>query len=283
MELTLLTMRGQFVMEFKRSSHIKDLQQQQDILSIQKKVGAPLGIAPANKSESHRQDLVGKQYGSVKIYSPQVFWLGARHRRFIHVLCECMTCGYRNLISLSNLQSGKTKGCRACNQPEPIYPMWLYNRVQAMRARCLSPACNQYMAYGGRGIEFRFAGVKQGTLWIMENLGLPEFSSVVERSRMQLDRINPNGHYEPGNLRWLSVELNQQNKRGNQSVARMHKFRMDYPEILYSDATLKGFFWAGMTAEQIIERYHRPSIKPKGKYGTYSIADKTIASLVRDY
>lgn len=269
-------------MEFKKSLRTKVLQRPQDTLSTLPKVGAPLGIAPVNKSESHRPDLVNVQYGSVKIYDPQVFWLGARHRRFIHVLCECVTCGYRNLICLSNLQNGKTKGCRACNQSEPIYPMWLYNRVQGMRARCCSPSSDQYPAYGGRGVEFRFSGVKQGTLWIMENLGLPVFSSTADRSRIQLDRINPNGHYEPGNLRWLSVELNQQNKRGNQSVARMHKFRIDYPEIRYSDSTLKGFFWAGMTAEEIVARYGKPSIKPKGKYGTYSIPDLTIASLVRD-
>lgn len=269
-------------MESKKSLRTKVLQQPKDISSTPPKVGAPLGTAPANKSESHRPDLVGLRFGSVKIYDSQVFWLGARQRRFIHVLCECVTCGYRNLISLSNLQSGKTKGCRACNQPEPTYPMWLYNRVQAMRARCCSPSNDQYPAYGGKGVEFRFSGVKEGTLWIMENLGIPEFSTIAERSRIQIDRIDPYGHYEPGNLRWISVELNQQNKRGNQSVARMHKFRLDHPEIRYSDSTLRRFFWAGMTDEQVIRRYHKPSIKPKGKYGTYSTPDPTIASLVRD-
>lgn len=269
-------------MESKTSSRTKVLSQPKDTLSTLPKVGAPLGIAPANKSESQRPDLVGLQFGSVKIYDSQVFWLGAKHRRFIHVLCECVTCGYRNLISLLNLQSGKTKGCRACNQPEPDYPMWLYNRVQAMRARCCSPSCDQYVNYGAKKIEFRFSGVKEATLWIMKNLGLPEFNTVAERSRIQIDRIDPYGHYEPGNLRWLSVELNQQNKRGNQSVARMHKFRLENPEIRYSDSTLRGFFWAGMTEEQVIQRYHRPSIKPKGKYGTYSTPDPIIASLVRD-
>jgi hypothetical protein len=282
MELTLLITVELSAMESKKSLRTKGLQQQKDILSTPKKVGAPLGIAPANKSESHRPDLVGLQYGSVKIYDPQVFWLGARHRRFIHVLCECVTCGYRNLISLQNLQTGKTKGCRSCNQPEPVYPMWLYNRVQAMRARCCSKSNEQYAAYGGKGVEFRFSGVKQGTVWIMDNLGLPDFSSTIDRSRIQLDRIDPYGHYEPANLRWLSVELNQQNKRGNQCVARTHKFRINHPEIRYADSTLKRFFWAGMTEEQIIERYKQPSIKPKGKYGTYSMPDSTIASLVRD-
>lgn len=269
-------------MESKQSSRIKGLQPPLGTLSTPPKVGAPLGIVPANKSESHRPDLVGKKYGSVKIYDPQVFWLGARHRRFLHVLCECVQCGYRSLISLLNLEGGRTKGCRACNQPDASYPMWLYNRVQGMRARCCSPGNAQYPAYGGRGIEFRFSGVKEGTLWIMENLGLPSFTSIADRSRIQLDRTDPNGHYEPGNLRWLSVELNQQNKRGNQSVARTHKFRMDHPEIRYSDSTLKGFFWAGMTAEEIVERYSKPSIKPKGKYGTYLTPDPIIASLVRD-
>lgn len=270
-------------MESNKSLRTKVLQQPKDISSIPPKVGAPLGTAPANKSKSHRPDLVELQFGSVKIYDPQVFWLGARQRRFIHVLCECVTCGYRNLISLSNLQSGKTKGCKACNRPEPTYPMWLYNRVQAMRARCCSPSNEQYPAYGGKGVEFRFSGVKDGTLWIMENLRLPEFTTIAERSRIQIDRIDPYGHYEPGNLRWLSVELNQQNKRGNQSVARTHKFRLDHPKIRYSDSTLRRFFWAGMTDEQIIQRYHKPSIKPKGKYGTYLMPDPIIASLVRDF
>lgn len=268
-------------MESKKQSHTKVLQRPLDTLSTLPKVGAPLGSVPANKSESLRPDLVGKQYGSVKVYDQQVFWLGAKHRRFVHVLCECVGCGYRSLISLSNLEGGHTKGCRACNQPVPTYPMWLYNRVQAMRSRCMSQSNSEYPAYGGRGIEFRFGGVKNGTLWIMNNLGVPEYGSTTERSRIQLDRIDPNGHYEPGNLRWISVNMNQHNKCGNQAVARTHKFRLEYPEILYADSTLKRLFWSGMTDLQIIERYHKPSTKPKGKYGTYSIADPTIASLVR--
>lgn len=269
-------------MEFKKSSRTKGLRRPQDISSTLPKVGAPLGTAPPNKSESHRPDLVGLLFGSVKIIDQRVFWLGARHQMHIHVLCECVMCGYRNVINLQSLKTGKSKGCKSCNRPAPVYPMWLYNRVQSMKARCEAKSHPNYQTYGGRGIKFKFSGVKHATIWIMENLGLPEFKTVSERSRIQLDRIDPNGHYEPGNLRWLSVELNQQNKRGNQSVARMHKFRIEHPEILYSDSTLKRFFWAGMTADQIVERYKKPSLKPKGKYGTYSMPDHTIASLVRD-
>lgn len=277
MELTLSLTEAPSAMESRKQSPIKDSQQPQDISFTRRKVGAPLGIAPVNKSPSHRPDLIGKRFGSVKIISPNVLWLGAKSRRFIHVICECETCGYRSVISLSNLEGGRTKGCRTCNQPAPEYPLWLYARVQAMRARCRNPNDANYPRYGARGVEFRFDGVKAGTLWIMKNLGIPDHPEL-----MQLDRADPEGHYEPGNIRWLTVAQNQLNKRGNQAVARMHKFRLEHPEIHYSDSTLKRFFWSGMTDAQVIERFRRPSSKPKGKYGTYSTPDPTIASLVRD-
>jgi hypothetical protein len=156
--------------------------------------------------------------------------------------------------------------------------MWLYARVQAMRARCRNPKDSNYPRYGALGVEFRFEGVKAGTLWIMNNLGIPP-----NPEDMQLDRIKPEGHYEPGNIRWLTAAHNQLNKRGNQAVARMHKFRLEHPEIRYSDSTLKRLFWSGMTDAQVIERFHQPSSKPKGKFGTFSTPDPTIASLVRDY
>lgn len=264
-------------MATRKQSDTKVSKQRQGTSSIRKMVGAPLGSVPPNKSPSHRPDLVGRQFGRVKVISPDVLWLGLKHRRFIHVVCECVTCGYRAVISLSNLEGGRTAGCRHCGQPAPEYPQWLYARVQAMRARCRNPRDARFPQYGGRGIQFRFSGVKAGTLWIMKNIGCPERDPY-----LQLDRIDPDGHYEPGNLRWLRVEHNQLNKRGNQAVARMHKLRLEHPEVRYSDSTLKRLFWSGMSAEEIIERYNKPSAKPKGKYGTFSIADPEIASLVRD-
>ena len=35
----------------------------------------------------------------------------------------------------------------------------------------------------------------------------------------------------------------------------------------------------GLTDEQIVERFHRPSRKPKGVYGTFSTLDPEIVSL----
>jgi hypothetical protein len=132
-------------------------------------------------------------------------------------------------------------------------------------------------SYGGRGIKFNFEGVKAATLWIMENLGIPE-----NYKHCSLDRIDPDGHYEPGNIRWLHQRLDLMNKQGNQAGAKLHKFRIEHPEVQYADSTLKRLLWQGMSFEEIVERYHRKSSKPKGKFGTYSTPDPTIASLVRD-
>lgn len=261
------------------SSPIKGSQRLRGISSTRWTAGAPLGIAPANKSPSQRPDLVGVRFGSVKIISPEVLWLGAPQRRFIHVVCECETCRYRSLVSLSNLQTGRTKGCRTCNQPAAAYPSWLYARVQAQKHRCDNPNSAQYPAYGGRGIEFRFEGVKAGTLWIMENLGIPE-----DYKFKDLDRINPDGHYEPGNLRWLERRLNLVNRTGEQATAKMHWFRLRFPEVCYADHTMKQLITSGLTSEQLLERWRKSiSTKNKQKYGTYSMPDPAIASLVTGF
>lgn len=146
-----------------------------------------------------------------------------------------------------------------------------------MRARCNCKTDHNFPAYGGKGVEFRFEGVKAGTLWIMKHLGIP-----ANYRDLHLDRIDPYGHYEPGNLRWITVVHNQYNKRGHQASARAHRFRMEHPEIRYSDATLRDLFGLGLDDDAIVARFHRPSRKPKGKYGTYSMPDPSIASLVRD-
>jgi hypothetical protein len=65
-------------------------------------------------------------------------------------------------------------------------------------------------------------------------------------------------------------------------MAKVHQFKLAHPEIRYADSTLYTLINTGLTSEQIVERFHKPSYKPKGKYGTFSIADPEIASLAKD-
>lgn len=241
----------------------------------QRTVGALLGSVPTNRRPLSQPELVGQRFGSVMVISPEAVWLGPRAARHMHVLCECVTCGYRSVVALSNLQSGRTKGCRPCNQPRQV-PEWLRARAAGMKQRCTNAKDRRFKDYGGRGIEFRFDSPTICALWIVANLGLPD-----DPTKVELDRKDNDGHYEPGNLRWASRALNMSNTRVSKHSARMHLFRQSHPEVRYADASLRSFLAAGMSFEAIVAQWAMPSDKPKGKYGTCSTADPAIASLAK--
>ena len=238
-------------------------------------VGSHYGRQLEPWNQSRKPELLGKRYGSVQIVSDQIEYLGSVGNRHLHVRTECVTCGYRSIVALNPLQTGLSAGCRACNQPPPTYPQWLWGRCAAMKQRCTNPKDPGWQNYGARGIEFQWERPKDACLWIMEHLGIPE-----NHSTLDLDRIDNDGHYAPGNLRWVSRHQNAANRRRSR-LPRMHAFKFAHPDIRYADATLSKFIGEGLTNEEIVARWHTPSFKPKGKYGTYETPDPAIASLVR--
>jgi hypothetical protein len=138
----------------------------------------------------------------------------------------------------------------------------------------MNPKDQAYERYGGRGIQFRFKSPLAMAMWVEANLGLhPE---------LQLDRIDNEGHYEAGNLRYATRSLNQSNQRGGRWTAKMHKFRLLYPGVRYADSTIVNLIHRGLSYDEIAARFQKPSFKPKGVYGTFSTPDPAIASLSKD-
>ena len=74
-----------------------------------------------------------------------------------------------------------------------------------MKQRCNNPKCRAYARYGGRGItccdEWREYPAFYD--WAVSN-GYAE--------GLSLDRIDPNGNYEPSNCRWITIQEQQRNK-----------------------------------------------------------------------
>lgn len=97
-----------------------------------------------------------------------------------------------------------------------------------------------YPRYGGRGIQFLFGGVTEAGVWIMEHLGL--------HKDLEMDRIDNNGHYAPGNLRWATRAQNAANKEN--SVAPFGWRELSWP---YSDFTVARKLRSGMTRESILQ------------------------------
>jgi hypothetical protein len=79
-----------------------------------------------------------------------------------------------------------------------------------MKARCLNPARPNYSRYGGRGIKIY-------QKWIDS---FEEFYSYIgpKPENTSLGRIDNNGNYEPGNVRWENVAQQQKNKKSNRLI-----------------------------------------------------------------
>lgn len=81
----------------------------------------------------------------------------------------------------------------------PTYYSW-----KSMKARCLSPTATGYARYGG-------IGIKMHRPWLnFENF----FKDMGERPEGKtLDRIDPDGDYEPFNCQWSTPSEQQRNRR----------------------------------------------------------------------
>lgn len=77
-----------------------------------------------------------------------------------------------------------------------------------MIGRCEDPRAPHFEYWGGRGIRVceRWRGSFANFL---ADVGLRP------GSRHSLDRIDVNGHYEPGNVRWATAAEQQHNRRDN--------------------------------------------------------------------
>jgi len=97
---------------------------------------------------------------------------------------------------------------------KPVHGLTLtpeYRAWQALRLRCTNPANKAYPRYGGRGIKVYDRWLKSVENFVAD-MGLKPSPA------HEIDRIDNNGNYEPGNCRWVTREENCRNRRSNRFV-----------------------------------------------------------------
>lgn len=142
--------------------------------------------------------------------------------------CRCV-CGHVKFVPLAKLREGKANscGCVPRSHGRPTHgkskqvdgrPTRLYIAWCSMIQRCERPRHNSYKYYGARGIAV-CARWRNDFAAFASDVGDPPspFHSI--------DRIDVNGNYEPGNVRWAtSVEQNRNTRRNRRVVVGGESF-----------------------------------------------------------
>jgi hypothetical protein len=131
-------------------------------------------------------------------------------------LCQCGCGGKTSIATRNHTQWGHVKGQpllflvgHGARKEKALRRVPEYHIYNGAKSRCSNPKHIAYKYYGGRGIKFKFKNFEQ----FFAELG-PRLKGKT------LDRINNNGNYEPGNVKW-STRAEQSSNRENYT----HKVR----------------------------------------------------------
>jgi len=118
--------------------------------------------------------------------------------------CLCV-CGQFQYVASGDLS--RRNYARCIHNPYPGRPAE-YIAYFSARRRCQDTQYDNFHNYGGRGIEFRFKSFAEF------------FNEIGKRpsSKHSLDRIDVNGHYEPGNVRWATQKEQQRNRTNHRLI-----------------------------------------------------------------
>ena len=161
---------------------------------------------------SKRIDLYGKKFGKLTVLD-RAENSNNGHARW---LCIC-ECGNKTIVTSDSLRSGKTVSC-GCHGKQMLREKGrrtthglrnhkLYGVWRSMKERCTLETHKYYKDYGGRGIKvckLWMNDFQSFYVWAMSN-GYKE--------GLTIDRIDNNKGYEPSNCRWVTMAIQNKNKR----------------------------------------------------------------------
>jgi hypothetical protein len=179
---------------------------------------------------------------------------------------ECPTCAASTRAKhFANTDEGKrhlkkAAAIRAKQNKKPARWVALRRLCQVAFDRCNNKNNASFSNYGGRGITVSFVSASEMAQWIVDNLGYP-------KKGYSLDRINNDGNYEPGNIRWATKEEQANNKRsyrGSVYGVRIKNILMVRPDICYE--TARTWIKQGLSDYEIINREKTNAGRPRVRH-----------------
>lgn len=179
---------------------------------------------------------VGERFGSGVV--TQTEFRNSTKVRAATLLCDC---GKFYQASLKELYRADTKARRSCgcktgsragkqNVTHGLSTHYLYSTYLQMIKRCTDPGNAKFADYGGRGITV-------ATEWQRDSAGegLRRFLAYVDTVLghrpvgMSLDRIDNDGPYAPGNIRWATASQQVRNRR--KFAGQVHKLKIKVAQL----------------------------------------------------
>lgn len=162
------------------------------------------------------EDLVGQRFGMLTVLSRAPRLTGNRGARWV-CLCDC---GGQAVSRSDGLRSGGTKscGCLSAKTAKAVHTKHgkSYSREYVawanMVGRCSGRQPASWKNYGGRGIAVCHEWVESFEAFYAEVGDSPG-------AGYELDRIDNNEGYRPGNCRWVTKSENNKNRRRKSQVA----------------------------------------------------------------
>lgn len=167
-------------------------------------------------------DLTGQQFGRLKVIeiTPRPATSPSRKgRTFWRCICEC---GQERTVITADLRNGHSTSC-GCKRGtgithingkmHPLWTIWIN-----MKRRCSDPANKNFKDYGGRGVTVC-------ERWLQFEFFMADLvANIGQRPSMKhtLDRIDNDGNYELGNVRWATAKEQRRNQRAKRK----------YPEVI---------------------------------------------------
>lgn len=165
------------------------------------------------ENKSRFKDFTNQKFGRLTAVAPiKKPWSSKYYWR-----CKC-DCGREVEVLGSNLSCGNTTSCgcygrgrlgeismRHGMSKSRIFKIWA-----GIRKRCNNPKMKSYDRYGGRGIKV----CPQWDAFI----GFYNDMRHGYADHLTLERINPDGDYEPNNCRWATMKEQARNKRNTKLI-----------------------------------------------------------------